>query len=185
MDDERSASRQCDPVDELAWAEFESWLLGDGVRRHLEMVAKRVTRGHVTAADLVQATLERGLTLRWRLPMPPLAPLAYMITILMNLFRDECKKQQHRRVVHDAALVDHPAPEPYEPEPWEDISSERLSWAIDQLPDEIRKAVELQRAGLTQKDIATMLRISEATVSVRLRHARMQLRGLLESEPTP
>ena len=117
-------------------------------------------------------------------------------------FRGECSERTFvYRVAHNRGLthrarrrrrhepLDH-APEPIDPRPGPEASvlssqrHERLAHAVRQLDPALRVVVLLTLEGLSNREVAEVVGITENNVAVRLTRARRKLRDLL-AESTP
>lgn len=133
------------------------------------------------AADLAQEAFVR-LYQRGALPE---APAAWLITVAMNLFRNERTTRSRRgRILTEArsrhALGD-PAPSPDD----ETVAAEtrgRVRATIDAMPERERRLLLLHAEGFSYREIASGLGIHEASVGTLLARARVAFRTLYEGE---
>jgi RNA polymerase sigma-70 factor (ECF subfamily) len=97
----------------------------------------------------------------------------------MNLFRNEKTTRSRRRrlltVARGEAAHSDPAPSPESAEAAED-SRLRVRRAIDALPERERRMLLLQAEGFSYRDIATVLKLNEASVGTLLARARRAFR---------
>jgi RNA polymerase sigma-70 factor (ECF subfamily) len=137
-------------------------------------------RGRQRAAeDIVQTVWlklrERGDQESWE------EPRAVLFTTAANLGTDNHRRESvaERAISREAASVESAAPGP-DPEAQADAVGqlERLSVALEQLPEQCRRAFLLNRLdGLTHTQIATQLGVSTKTVQ---RHIERALRACVE-----
>lgn len=153
------------------------------IRPKLLAVALRLTRGNrAEAEDLAQEALARGVK-----NFPPRGKggsyEAWFITILRNLFLDECKRRKNRPVTASIDKEqDVPAPVPEEIPIWARVTREQLERAIKALPEKYRQPYLLKVQGKSYNDIAAELGIPRNTVGTRLREARSRLKKFLLKE---
>lgn len=149
----------------------------------LRGLAMRLAGNAADAEDLVQDALERGLRRAHELPADANVR-AWLVTILHNLFIDQCRRRRRRPRATPAEIVEAvPAPEPT-PEPsWASLSGADLRAAVARLEPEFRAVYELHALRRRSYDeIAAELGIAKATVGTRLYRARHKLRALLAEE---
>jgi RNA polymerase sigma-70 factor, ECF subfamily len=144
----------------------------------LRAVARRLSRSRADAEDLVQDTLERALHHGERLE--PARTWAWLVTVLNNLFIDQCRSR--RRALHlplesaGEPAATEPAPRPA----WEEIGVEEVRAAMAELDEEFRAVYRMHALeGRSYDQIAAALAIPKATVGTRLLRARRKLRGIL------
>ncbi|MFN2399424.1 MAG: sigma-70 family RNA polymerase sigma factor [Gemmatimonadaceae bacterium] len=127
------------------------------------------------AADLAQDTFVR-LYQRGSLPD---APKAWLITVAMNLFRNEKSTRSRRQrlltVTRGENVHSDPAPSPDQAASAEE-TRERVRLAIDRLPERERRLLLLSAEGYSYLDIAAALKLNEASVGVFLARARRAFR---------
>lgn len=127
------------------------------------------------AADLAQDAFVR-LYQRGSLPD---APEAWLITVAMNLFRNEKSTRSRRRrlltVTRGENVHSDPAPSPEQVTSAEE-TRRRVRLAIDRLPERERRLLLLSAEGYTYLDIAAALKLNEASVGVLLARARRAFR---------
>ena len=129
------------------------------------------------AADLAQESFMR-LYLRGTLPD---APAAWLISVAMNLFRNEYGRRSRRRrlLTEDRsrqALGDAPLA------PDEQVvageTRRRVRATIEQLPERARQLLLLQAEGYSYREMAAGLGLHEASVGTLLARARQEFREL-------
>jgi len=133
------------------------------------------------AADLAQEAFVR-LYQRGALPEEP---AAWLITVAMNLFRNERSTRSRRgRILTEArsrhALGD-PAPAPDD----QTVAAEtrrRVRATIDAMPERERRLLLLHAEGFSYREIASGLSIHEASVGTLLARARVAFRKLYEGD---
>jgi len=147
-------------------------------RAFLQQHALHLSRDPQVAQELVQDTLERGLTRFNQLRHGSYAR-AWLVTILTNLFYDYLK---HQKVVRKAEK-DLIAPEAQEVEctsVLDRISDADLYAAVQALEPELRDVVELcYIKQMRYRDAAKLLNLPAGTIGSRLMRARARLRELL------
>ena len=166
----------------------------DGVaelaRRHgreLRALARRLTRDHDDASDLLQDALERAM--RSGRVLTTQALLGWTVTVMRNLFIDRCRQRQvARRGMHNLHLLAHP----FTADAWEalrsetsptskDLACEQLATAVASLDVRFRIVFELYAGGLSLIQISSALGIPKATVGTRLYRARRKLQAALQT----
>ena len=127
------------------------------------------------AADLAQETFVR----LYRRGSLPEAPEAWLITVAMNLFRNEkTTENRHRRLLTPArGAFPHsdPSPAPDQAVTAEELRRQVRS-AIDRLPERERRLLLLKAEGYSYRDIAVALQLNEASVGTLLARARRAFR---------
>jgi RNA polymerase sigma factor (sigma-70 family) len=166
-----SASGHPHPMDRLTRSFLEA---RDDLLRFLRR------RGRQRAAeDIVQTVWlklrERGDSQSWQ------EPRAVLFTTAANLGTDNHRRENaaQRAISREAVLAESATPGP-DPEAQADAVGqlERLSAALEQLPEPCRQAFLLNRLeGLTHAQIATQLGVSTKTVQ---RHIEKALRACVE-----
>jgi RNA polymerase sigma-70 factor (ECF subfamily) len=129
------------------------------------------------AADLAQDTFVR---LYQRGTMPD-APAAWLITVAMNLFRNERTKGRRRRHLLTAtrATFAHSDPAPHAGRGVEAAETRaKVRTTIDQLPGRERRLLLLSAEGYSYRDIASALELNEASVGTLLARARDAFRAI-------
>lgn len=151
-------------------------------REVLQGVAMRLCGNVDDANDLMQDTYERVVRAASR--EIPDNPRAWLITVMHNLFLDQCRQKRRRpRLVsiEDQAEVPEPVAE-VEPE-WATISPAQLEAALAQLDPRFREVYELHcLSGASYEEIARQLNIPRNTVGTRLARARRKVRELLRAQ---
>lgn len=132
------------------------------------------------AADLAQ---EAFIRLYQRGALPD-APEAWLITVAMNLFRnDRGTRARRRRLLTDAraadALADPPSP-PDELAVTEETRV-RVRAALDRMPERERRLLLLSAEGFSYREIAAGLGLHEPSVGTLLARARRDFRMLYEA----
>jgi RNA polymerase sigma-70 factor (ECF subfamily) len=150
----------------------------------LKRLAERLCATPTDAADLVQDTLERAM--RQGLPADLQSPLAWLTTMMHNLFVDRCRAAA--RVPPHEPLDDthdtHDNVTPLEvegPEPaWSRATLDDVRVALDKINPAFREVYILHTfEHQSYEEIATRLKISRVTVGTRLTRARLRLRKVL------
>jgi RNA polymerase sigma-70 factor (ECF subfamily) len=143
--------------------------------RRLYRYLDRLSGEPELAADLAQEAFVR----LYRRGSLPDSPEAWLITVAMNLFRNEKSTRNRRRrlltVTRGEAAHSDPAPAP-DSAGVADDSRRRVRRAIDALPERERRMLLLQAEGFSYKDIATTLELNEASVGTLLARARRAFR---------
>lgn len=134
------------------------------------------------ARDLVQDTLVRALKHVAGL-RPDSNIRGWLITIMVNLYRDRLKRQRRSREVafeswHDVANIADEVPQP----PGRPVlEREQVEAAMAKLSPEQRGLLQMKAVdGLRYRDIGERLGIPPNTVGTRLRQARKALTEILE-----
>ena len=131
------------------------------------------------AADLVQ---EAFIKLYRRGSLPD-APGAWLISVAMNLFRNERSTQGRRRRLLTVARAEgahsDPAPSPERMVIALDTRG-RVRAAIDRLPERDRRMLLLHAEGYSYREIAAALRLNQASVGTLLARAREAFRATYE-----
>lgn len=151
-------------------------------REVLKGVAMRLCGDVEDANDLMQDTYERILrTARSEIPDNG---RAWLITVMHNLFLDQCRQKSRRpRLVPIEDEPDMPEPAPEEEPEWASISPAQLEAALAQLDDRFREVYELHCfSGASYDEIARTLHITRNTVGTRLARARQKVRALLRAQ---
>jgi len=148
-------------------------------RDHFSRISRylqRLSGDPELAADITQDTFVR-LQRRGALPD---APGAWLISVALNLFRNEASTRTRRRRLLELRPVSN-ALEGFPGAEGEIKSHEarrRVRRALDRLPERDRHLLLLQAEGYTYREIATALRLNEASIGVLLARARRSFRGL-------
>jgi len=135
----------------------------------------RLTGDLDLASDLAQETFVR---LYQRGSMPD-QPEAWLVSVAMNRLRTFASTRKRRlRLLTDAraeATLSDPPPAP--DEGMEGIEDRRrVRTALERMPERERRMLLLQAEGYTYRDIATAVRIHEASVGTLLVRARQTFR---------
>jgi RNA polymerase sigma-70 factor (ECF subfamily) len=167
----------------------EEAVLARALERHrplLVQLALRLTRSRPEAEDLIQDAFERALRRPERLPpVDRLRP--WLVTVLHNLFVDQCRRRA-RRPEHRPLDSDRIAAPPIEKPPrWQTIDPAELEAAVDSLDERFREVYRLHALeGRSYAEIAARLELQPSTVGTRLARARAKLRAILsEAEGAP
>ena len=127
------------------------------------------------AADLAQETFVK----LYRRGSLPDAPEAWVISVAMNLFRNEksTRSRRHRllTVARSEAVLSDPPPSPEQAAAAEDLRR-RVRSAIDRLPERDQRMLLLQAEGYSYRDVAAALELYEASVGTLLLRARRAFR---------
>jgi len=145
--------------------------------RRLYRYLDRLSGEPELAADLAQ---EAFVKLYQRGALPD-APEAWLISVAMNLFRNERSTQTRRRrlltVARASSSHSDPLPSP-EHEVTADESRRRVRQAIDRLPERERSLLLLRAEGYDYRDIASALGLNQASVGTLLARARRAFREI-------
>ncbi len=151
--------------------------LADATPR-LRRYARTIARDAEHAADLVQDTLLRAWGRRDRIGIGP-----GFVALLCKILHDRWADDLHRAGLHrnwaeaTAALSETAAAEDI----FGRLELRDVRRSLSKLPAEGREVLHLRAiAGLSYRDMARVLGISEEAVSSRLDRARQQLRALLD-----
>ena len=133
-------------------------------------LVRRLRGRHLDAADVAQETYLR--LLRMRNPESVIHPQAYVFRVASNVLREMCQKEQVQESLPER-LTDPAAPGSASevPESAVDcqIRLDALKTALSELPPRTQAIFILKkRDGLTRKEIAEQLKISEHTVKKHL-----------------
>lgn len=127
------------------------------------------------ASDLAQ---EAFVKLYGRGSMPD-RPTAWLVSVSMNLFRNEKTTRSRRRrlltITRGEGVHSDPAPSPEHSAVAEE-TRRRVRTAIDRLPERERRLLLLHSEGYGYRDIATTLGLNEASVGTLLARARSAFR---------
>jgi RNA polymerase sigma factor (sigma-70 family) len=133
------------------------------------------------ASDVVQEAFVR-LYQRGSLPEEP---AAWLISVAMNLFRNERTTRGRRLRLLTPARSEHSIADP-PPSPDQAVTAEesrrRARTALDALPERERRMLLLRSEGYRYREIATALKLNEASVGVLLARARRMFREAYEEE---
>ncbi|MEQ8840307.1 MAG: sigma-70 family RNA polymerase sigma factor [Acidimicrobiales bacterium] len=160
--------------------EFEEWY-----RRTRPLVVRVVTvacggRAEI-AAEATDEAMVRAFE-RWRRVREMGRPDRWAITVALNVAR-----RRFRRQAHEGRLLSLGRQRVATPS-FEGATADAISvWAVlDDLPPRTRELVALRYvADLGEAEIASLLDLSEGTVSAALSRARQRLRHALGSEDLP
>lgn len=145
--------------------------------------ARRLTRSHADAWDLVQDTFVRAL-LHAPMAGPSEAMRRWLLTVLSNLHVDRCRARVRRRMLslrEDGPLASRGEEESDEPL-WRALNHEQVAQCVTRLAPHFRDAFVLhQLEGLSLVDTARRLRVAVGTAGTRVHRARRNLRTMLLS----
>jgi RNA polymerase sigma-70 factor (ECF subfamily) len=146
----------------------------------LYAMALKLTGSPADARDLVQDAFVRALKAYDTLPAGS-NERGWIVTILHNLFIDQCRKRRREPLTQDVHETPVAAPEPAPAAPaWLDITPEQLNAALARVGEEFRVVYVLHTVeNKSYKEIAAKLEIPMATVGTRLIRARRKLKALL------
>lgn len=158
------------------------------MRRHnqrLFRAARSVVRDDLEAEDVVQETYVRAYA-----HLSRFEGRSSVATWLTRIAFHEALRRKRQRLRADTAarsLVDSQSPRIHEPEESEmvDLGNTRsvLTQALDSLPENLRTVVVLRIVqGLSTRETAECLRLSEVNVKVLLHRGRKALREQLDSQ---
>jgi RNA polymerase sigma-70 factor (ECF subfamily) len=130
------------------------------------------------AADLAQ---EAFVKLYRRASLPD-APEAWLISVAMNLFRNEKTTRSRRRRLLTLAGGENVGDPPVSPEQAAAAgdSRRRVRSVLDRLPERERRMLLLRAEGYSYRDIAAALELNEASVGVLLARAKRSFREIYD-----
>jgi RNA polymerase sigma-70 factor (ECF subfamily) len=144
-------------------------------RPALERSARRLCRNRHDAEDLVQATLVRAWQARAQF-LPGGNIGGWLYRILSNHHRDNLRRRNGIQVPLPEEVPDVAREADEDASPLLAIPSEVVLNALQQLPDELRRPLELSVIdGKRYREIAEQLDIPMNTVGTRIRRARLRL----------
>jgi RNA polymerase sigma-70 factor (ECF subfamily) len=148
--------------------------------RHFERLYRfldRLSGEPELAADIAQEAFAR-LHARGALPD---RPEAWLITVAMNLFRNDKSKRARRRQLltpaRAASMLADPPAAPGERMMTGDERA-RVRAALDRLPERERRMLLLRAEGFSYREMATALDLNDASIGTLLARAK---RGFLEA----
>jgi RNA polymerase sigma-70 factor, ECF subfamily len=151
-------------------------------RPALERSARRLCRNRHDAEDLVQATLVRAWQARAQF-LPGGNIGGWLYRILSNHHRDNLRRKNGIQVPLPEEVPDVTAEADEDPSSLLAIPSEVVLEALQQLPDELRRPIELSVIdGKRYREIAEQLDIPINTVGTRIRRARLRLLALFKKD---
>lgn len=134
------------------------------------------------AADLAQEAFVR----LYRKGEMPDVPAAWLVSVALNLFRNEQSARSRRRRLLTVSRGEgaHSDP-PLSPEAAAAAGDarERVRAVIDRLPERERRLLLLRAEGYSYRDIATALELNEASVGTLLARARTAFRTSFGDAP--
>ncbi len=143
--------------------------------QHLYRYLDRLSGEPELASDLAQ---EAFVKLYGRGSMPD-RPTAWLVSVSMNLFRNEKSTRSRRRrlltVTRGEGVHSDPAPSPEQNAVAEE-TRRRVRTAIDRLSEREQRLLLLHSEGYGYRDIATTLGLNEASVGTLLARARSAFR---------
>jgi RNA polymerase sigma-70 factor, ECF subfamily len=145
--------------------------------------ARKLTRGHADAWDLVQDTFVRAMTRRPE-DLSDAKVRAWLMAVLVNLHIDRCRSVRRRRriTLEEDLLLALPDSDPALEPAWLSIDAVSVQACLARLDPRLRAAYTLQvEEGLTLAAAAARLGVPAATVGTRVYRARHRLRSLLTS----
>lgn len=166
----------CTPLPELTVIFHDRFVeLFNAHFRQLYRCLDRLSGEPELAADLAQEAFVR----LYRRGSMPDAPEAWLITVAMNLFRNEKNTRTRRRhlltVSRGEAAHSDPSASPDSGEADEE-SRRRVRRAIDTMPEREQRMLLLQAEGFSYRDIAKALELNESSVGTLLARARRAFR---------
>lgn len=148
----------------------------------LYRVLDRLSGEPELAADLAQ---EAFIKLSRRGSLPD-RPEAWLISVAMNLFRNERSTRSRRRrlltLTRGEGVHSDPLPLPDRVATADD-TRRRVRATIDRLPDREQHLLLLMAEGYSYRDIAAALDLNEASVGTLLARARRAFRAIYEDPP--
>jgi RNA polymerase sigma factor (sigma-70 family) len=171
----------------LAYADGDAGAFDELFRRYAARLFNfllRASRDSAIAEDLFQATFLRLHQARKSYVAGTFK--AFLFTVAANLFRDERSRAEHRRRVSmdeeeiETVTDNRPADSDRESLIEARQTTLVIESAIEQLPHGLREVLLLSRyQGLSNREIAAALGISEGAVKVRLLRALARVRAAL------
>ena len=141
-------------------------------------IARRLTKSAADADDLVQDTIERALKKGASIPSDKLR--SWLVTILNNLFIDQCRQRARRPQAGADVIASLPTPEPDESKTWHALDGAALKRAVDELPDDFARVYRMHAfEKKSYAEISAALDVPNATVGTRLLRARQRLKKIL------
>jgi RNA polymerase sigma factor (sigma-70 family) len=145
----------------------------------LHRIVNRLSGEPELASDVVQ---EAFVKLYQRGSLPD-APEAWLISVAMNLFRNERSRGGRRRRLLTPARGERVLADP-PPTPEQALAAgderRRVRAALDRMPERERHLLLLRAEGYAYRDIAAALSLHEASVGVFLARARRSFRAIYE-----
>jgi RNA polymerase sigma-70 factor (ECF subfamily) len=159
--------------------------LFDAHHQRLYRLARRLCGSIEEARDLVQETFLRVADRPGGIPADVQSEEAWLVRVLVNVARNEWRKQKGRRLLEQRHLHEVTVAPP--PLPDAATLARRTLWdAMRQLPPRRRAALILyELEGATVTRIARLLGVSPITVRWYLAQGRRDLARLIDPERTP
>jgi len=147
--------------------------------QRLQRVMQRLSGEPELARDLIQEAFVR----LYRRGSLPDRPEAWLISVALNLFRNERAGRSRRKrilaAVPEERFVSAPPPAPGA-EGLEHDERARVRRALEQLPERDQQLLVLSAEGYRYRELATALRLHEASVGVFLARARASFKAMYE-----
>lgn len=160
-------------------SEFEARFnaLFDETFHRLYRYLDRLSGDPALAADLAQEAFVR----LYRRGEVPDLPAAWLITVAMNLFRNERATERRRRrllgLIRGERLQADPGPGPDELL-GADEARRRVREALDRMPERDRRLLLLHAEGFSYREIGRALELNETSVGTLLARARQGFRRI-------
>jgi RNA polymerase sigma-70 factor (ECF subfamily) len=156
--------------------------LFDAHQARLFALAMRMSRDPEEARDLLQETFLRAARRPASIPAKDRAAEAWLVQVLVNLCRDRWRRLKVRREAGPAPRWSVDAP--HDPEAMEQ-ARESVREALETLKPRTRAIVVMHEIeGLSRKEIAQQMSMTEVTVRWHLSTGRSRLRSQLAPEGT-
>lgn len=162
---------------EAIYAKHRRWLLARatnicGTRSDAEEAVQEAFARFVTKCQTVLPS--EGACVKW------------LITTTSRLCYDQLRRRERRQ--HAEVLLQSPdenvlAPDAPAHAPWETVTDEELSEAVEALPSRLRETWELGALGLSYAEIARQQGITPGNVGKRLHDARRKLKRHFGGDP--
>lgn len=132
-------------------------------------------------AELAQDLAQEAYVRLYRRQSLPDAPEAWLISVAMNLLRNNHSIEKRRRELMSAARADRSHSDPVR-SPDQAVASEETRLAVrqvlDRMPERERQLLLLSAEGYSYRDIALALELKEVSVGTLLARARQGFREL-------
>ena len=136
-------------------------------------------------AELAQDLAQEAYVRLYRRQSLPDAPEAWLISVAMNLLRNNHSLEKRRRELMSEVRADRSHADPARP-PDAAAASEEIRLAVrqvlDRMPERERQLLLLSAEGYSYRDIARALELKEASVGTLLARARQGFRELYRSD---